>query len=94
MLWLGPFANLQGSFITISDALIGACLGYLSIGILHVAYRRLTWREGLGSGDVNCLPPPAHGSAGAGGQSLLRQRHGTRVSERTCVRGRRYHLRH
>ena len=55
MLWLGLIVNLPGIFTSLEAALVGACLGYLSLwGVYHL-FKLATSREGMGYGDFKLL---------------------------------------
>jgi leader peptidase (prepilin peptidase) / N-methyltransferase len=55
LLWLGLLINMQHTFISINDAVIGAAAGYLSLWIVYHAFRLLTGKEGMGFGDFKLL---------------------------------------
>lgn len=52
---LGLGANFYGRFVLLTDAVIGAALGYLAFAAIAFAYKRLRGREGLGGGDAKLL---------------------------------------
>ncbi|HRX39403.1 MAG TPA: prepilin peptidase [Parvularculaceae bacterium] len=52
---LGLAANIYGRFAAITDAVIGAALGYLVFALIAFGYERLRGREGLGGGDAKLL---------------------------------------
>lgn len=54
-LWLGILINLFGLFTTLSDSVIGAIAGYLSLWIVFWAFKLLTGKEGMGYGDFKLL---------------------------------------
>ena len=54
-LWIGLLANLDGRFVPLKDAVIGAVAAYAAFALIAVAYRRLRGREGLGDGDAVLL---------------------------------------
>ncbi|MDO6487280.1 A24 family peptidase [Colwellia sp. 6_MG-2023] len=51
LLWLGLLVNLQGIFVPLADAVIGAALGYMSLFSIFWLFKLLTGREGMGHGD-------------------------------------------
>ncbi len=55
LLWLGLIANLNGRFVPLQQAVIGAAAGYLIFRGLGALYQRIRQREGLGQGDTKLL---------------------------------------
>ena len=55
LLWLGLIVNLQNTFVPISDAVIGAIVGYLSLWLVFWIFKLLTGKEGMGYGDFKLL---------------------------------------
>jgi leader peptidase (prepilin peptidase)/N-methyltransferase len=55
LLWLGLLLNLSGLFVPLSDAVIGAAAGYLSLWVIYWAFKLLTGKEGMGYGDFKLL---------------------------------------
>ncbi|OFZ86712.1 MAG: methyltransferase [Betaproteobacteria bacterium RBG_16_66_20] len=51
LLWAGLLLNAFGTFVPLSDAVIGAAGGYLSLWLIYWAYRLATGKEGMGFGD-------------------------------------------
>ena len=51
LLWAGLLLNAFGTFVPLSDAVIGAAGGYLSLWLIYWAYRLATGKEGMGYGD-------------------------------------------
>jgi len=51
LLWAGLLFNLWGAFVPLSEAVIGAAAGYLSLWSIFWAYKLLTGKEGMGYGD-------------------------------------------
>ena len=51
LLWLGLLVNLQGTFVPLTDAVIGAAVGYMSLFSIFWGFKLLTGREGMGHGD-------------------------------------------
>jgi leader peptidase (prepilin peptidase)/N-methyltransferase len=55
LVWLGLLVNLHGSFVPLSDAVIGAAAGYLSLWAVYWLFRFATGKEGIGYGDFKLL---------------------------------------
>ncbi|NKI72060.1 prepilin peptidase [Collimonas pratensis] len=55
LLWLGLLLNISGLFVPLSDAVIGAAAGYLSLWLIYWAFKLLTSKEGMGYGDFKLL---------------------------------------
>jgi len=55
LLWLGLMLNTQGLFAPLTDAVIGAAAGYLTLWLVFHAFRLLTGKEGMGYGDFKLL---------------------------------------
>jgi len=51
LVWIGLLVNLNGTFIPLQDAVIGAVAGYLSLWLVYWVFKRLTGKEGMGYGD-------------------------------------------
>jgi leader peptidase (prepilin peptidase)/N-methyltransferase len=51
LLWLGLLVNIDGHFATLSDAVVGGAVGYLSLWCLYWLMKWLSAKEGLGYGD-------------------------------------------
>ena len=51
LLWAGLLFNLWGAFVPVSEAVIGAAAGYLSLWSIYWIYKLLTGKEGMGYGD-------------------------------------------
>ena len=51
LLWAGLMLNVGGAFVPLSDAVIGAAAGYLSLWLVYWGYKLLTGKEGMGYGD-------------------------------------------
>ncbi|WP_114324777.1 prepilin peptidase [Candidatus Colwellia aromaticivorans] len=51
LLWLGLLVNITGTFVPISDAVIGAVVGYMSLFSIFWLFKLLTGKEGMGYGD-------------------------------------------
>ena len=55
LLWFGLLVNINGTFIGLSDAVLGAVFGYLSLWSVYWAFKLLTGKEGMGYGDFKLL---------------------------------------
>ena len=55
LLWLGLLFNLFGTYADLSDAVIGAMAGYLSLWSVYWLFKLLTGKEGMGYGDFKLL---------------------------------------
>ncbi len=55
LMWLGLLLSLNNTFISTSDALLGAALGYISLWSVYWAFKLLTGKEGMGYGDFKLL---------------------------------------
>jgi len=51
LLWLGLLANINGTFVPLSDAVIGAAAGYMSLYSIFWLFKAITGKEGMGYGD-------------------------------------------
>jgi len=68
VLWLGLLLNINGTFASLEDSVIGAMAGYLSLWSIYQVHHLLTGKEGMGYGDFKLL---ALFGAWLGWQSLL-----------------------
>jgi leader peptidase (prepilin peptidase)/N-methyltransferase len=55
LMWLGLLLNLFGTYVSISDAVLGAMLGYLSLWSVYWLFKLVTGKEGMGYGDFKLL---------------------------------------
>lgn len=55
LLWLGLLLNINHTFVTLEDAVIGAIAGYLILWCLYWIFKLLTGKEGMGYGDFKLL---------------------------------------
>lgn len=55
LLWLGLLLNLNHTFVSPTDAIIGAAAGYLSLWSIFWVFKLLTGKEGMGYGDFKLL---------------------------------------
>lgn len=54
-LWLGLLISVTGVHLSPQDAILGACVGYLSLWGVYWAYRLLRGIEGMGHGDFKLM---------------------------------------
>ena len=54
-LWLGLLLNLDGTYVSIDDAVIGAVAGYMSLYTVFWLFKALTGKEGMGHGDFKLV---------------------------------------
>ncbi len=55
LLWLGLLVNLDGLFVPLPDALVGAAAGYLVLWVVYWLFKLATGKEGMGYGDFKLL---------------------------------------
>lgn len=55
LLWIGLLFNLNGTFASLHDAVIGAMAGYLLLWSIYWAFKLVTGKEGMGYGDFKLL---------------------------------------
>ena len=55
LLWAGLLVNLNGTFMTLSEAVIGAAAGYLILWAIYWLFKLATGKEGMGYGDFKLL---------------------------------------
>lgn len=55
LLWAGLLANSFGLFVPLSEAVVGAMAGYLSLWLVYWGFKLLTGKEGMGYGDFKLL---------------------------------------
>jgi leader peptidase (prepilin peptidase)/N-methyltransferase len=55
LLWCGLLVNLNGTFVPLKDAVIGAAAGYLSLWSVYWLFKLTTGKEGMGYGDFKLL---------------------------------------
>jgi leader peptidase (prepilin peptidase)/N-methyltransferase len=68
LLWLGLLINVNYAWVSPTDAIIGAVVGYLSLWSVYWGFKLLTGKEGMGYGDFKLL---AAFGAWFGWQSIL-----------------------
>ncbi|WP_345811828.1 A24 family peptidase [Paraburkholderia sp. PREW-6R] len=55
LLWAGIIVNLDGTFASLHDAVLGAIFGYLVLWAVHWLFRLVRGVEGMGYGDFKLL---------------------------------------
>jgi leader peptidase (prepilin peptidase)/N-methyltransferase len=55
LLWAGLLINVNGTFATLSNAVIGAAVGYLTLWSVYWLFKLVTGKEGMGYGDFKLL---------------------------------------
>lgn len=55
LLWLGLLVNINGVFVPLTDAVIGAVAGYLSLFSIFWLFKLATGKEGMGFGDFKLV---------------------------------------
>jgi len=55
LVWAGLLINMNGTFTTLSNAVIGAAAGYLALWLVYWAFKLATGKEGMGYGDFKLL---------------------------------------
>ena len=54
-LWLGLLVNLNGLFVPLQDAVLGAVVGFMGLWLVLQAFKLATGKEGMGYGDLKLL---------------------------------------
>ena len=55
LLWAGLLINVNGTFVPLQDAVIGAAAGYLVLWAVYWLFKLATGKEGMGYGDFKLL---------------------------------------
>ncbi|MGH8492375.1 MAG: prepilin peptidase [Moraxellaceae bacterium] len=55
LLWAGLLLNMQGLFVSLPAAVLGATFGYLSLWSVYWLFKLATGKEGMGYGDFKLL---------------------------------------
>lgn len=55
LVWLGLLINIQGTFVPLNEAVIGAAAGYMILWSIYWLFKLLTGKEGMGFGDFKLL---------------------------------------
>lgn len=51
LMWLGLVFNLNGAYVSITSAVVGAMVGYTSLWLVYQLFKLVTGKEGMGYGD-------------------------------------------
>ncbi len=55
LMWLGLILNINGTFVDLESAVIGAVAGYLSLWSVYWLFKLATGKDGMGYGDFKLL---------------------------------------
>jgi leader peptidase (prepilin peptidase)/N-methyltransferase len=55
LLWAGLLVNINGTFVPLQEAVIGAAAGYLVLWGIYWVFKLVTGKEGMGYGDFKLL---------------------------------------
>jgi leader peptidase (prepilin peptidase)/N-methyltransferase len=55
LMWLGLLINVNGTFTTLPEAVLGAAAGYMSLWTVNFLFRLVRGRDGMGYGDFKLL---------------------------------------
>ena len=55
LLWCGLLVNLNGTFVPLNEAVVGAVAGYLTLWSIYWLFKLITGKEGMGYGDFKLL---------------------------------------
>jgi leader peptidase (prepilin peptidase)/N-methyltransferase len=55
LVWAGLLININGTFATLGNAVIGAAAGYLTLWLVYWLFKLATGKEGMGHGDFKLL---------------------------------------
>jgi leader peptidase (prepilin peptidase)/N-methyltransferase len=55
LIWAGLLINVNGTYVSLHDAVIGAAAGYLALWSIYWVYKLVRGREGMGYGDFKLL---------------------------------------
>lgn len=55
LIWLGLVVNINGAIVPLSDAVIGAIVGYMSLFSIFWLFKLITGKEGMGHGDFKLV---------------------------------------
>ncbi|OEZ62518.1 A24 family peptidase [Duganella sp. HH105] len=55
LIWAGLLLNVNHTYVSLQDAVIGAAAGYLALWSVYWAYKLVRGREGMGYGDFKLL---------------------------------------
>ncbi|MYM94690.1 prepilin peptidase [Duganella vulcania] len=55
LIWAGLIMNIDGTFVPLRDAVIGAVAGYMALWSVNLLYKLVRHRDGMGYGDFKLL---------------------------------------
>jgi leader peptidase (prepilin peptidase)/N-methyltransferase len=55
LMWCGLLINLQGTFVPLHEAVIGAAAGYMSLWLVNYLFELIRKKQGMGHGDFKLL---------------------------------------
>jgi len=55
LLWIGLLINVNGTFVPLQDAVLGAAAGYMVLWSIYWLFKLATGKEGMGYGDFKLL---------------------------------------
>jgi len=55
LMWAGLLVNINGTFVPLQDAVIGAAAGYMALWSVYWLFKLVTGKEGMGYGDFKLL---------------------------------------
>jgi len=55
LIWAGLLININGTYVSLHDSVIGAAAGYLALWSIYWVYKLVRGREGMGYGDFKLL---------------------------------------
>lgn len=55
LLWAGLLFNMENTYTSLNDAVLGAIFGYLVLWLVYWAFKLITGKEGMGYGDFKLL---------------------------------------
>ncbi|MBC7503109.1 MAG: prepilin peptidase [Herminiimonas sp.] len=55
LMWCGLLINLQGAFVPLGEAVIGAAAGYMSLWLINFLFEVVRKKQGMGHGDFKLL---------------------------------------
>lgn len=55
LLWLGLLVNIDGTFVPLESAVLGAVAAYLALWALAASFKQVTKNDGMGNGDFKLM---------------------------------------
>jgi leader peptidase (prepilin peptidase)/N-methyltransferase len=55
LIWAGLLININGTYVSLHDSVVGAAAGYLALWTIYWVYKLVRRREGMGYGDFKLL---------------------------------------